>query len=103
MGSIADNIRVAQIFATRFVLEVCGGGGAIWGFSEVVKLRHPGTLDLWRINASVAGFIFFLRFLMQLVDYIREKSRDNFTRVRLVQVFSARLVLEVFGGAGAIW
>uniref|UniRef100_A0A7S2XLU2 Uncharacterized protein n=1 Tax=Attheya septentrionalis TaxID=420275 RepID=A0A7S2XLU2_9STRA len=24
-------------------------------------------------------------------------------RIRLVQIFSARLVLEVFGGAGAIW
>ena len=30
------SIRLVQIFAAKIVLEVFGGGGAIWGASEIV-------------------------------------------------------------------
>eukprot|EP00549_Striatella_unipunctata_P023408 CAMPEP_0118683862 /NCGR_PEP_ID=MMETSP0800-20121206/6298_1 /TAXON_ID=210618 ORGANISM="Striatella unipunctata, Strain CCMP2910" /NCGR_SAMPLE_ID=MMETSP0800 /ASSEMBLY_ACC=CAM_ASM_000638 /LENGTH=320 /DNA_ID=CAMNT_0006580453 /DNA_START=747 /DNA_END=1709 /DNA_ORIENTATION=+ len=103
-------IRFYQIFAAKLVLEVFGGAGAIWGFSEVMTFRNPETQSFWRFVALVVGFCFYVRFLLQMKDYIIDviypgKSlilyRHQF--VRLLQIFSAKLVLEVFGGAGAIW
>ncbi len=98
-----DTVRFLQIFSARLVLECFGGGGAIWGFSEVITFRNPATQEFWRFNAQVAGFIFFFRWLLQISDYLKKQSRDEASTSRLFQIFSARLVLEVFGGAGAIW
>jgi hypothetical protein len=98
-----DTVRFLQIFSARLVLECFGGGGAIWGFSEVITFRNPATQEFWRFNAQVAGFIFFFRWLLQISDYLKKQSRDEPSTSRLFQIFSARLVLEVFGGAGAIW
>jgi len=102
--------RYFQIFSAKMVLEVFGGGGAIWGFSEVCNLRRPDTQEEWRVKALTMGFIFFLRFLCQTKDYfMRAKFGDVYTepeidkKIRLLQIFSAKLVLEVFGGGGAIW
>jgi ABC-type multidrug transport system fused ATPase/permease subunit len=98
-----DGIRFTQIFSARLVLECFGGGGAIWGFSEVITFRNPVTQEFWRFHAQVIGFIFFLRWLLQISDYVKKQSRDEASTSRLFQIFSARMVLEVWGGAGAIW
>lgn len=102
--------RYIQIFSAKMVLEVFGGAGAIWGFSEVCYLRRPDTQEDWRIKALTIGFIFFLRYLCQTKDYFMiAKFGESYTEphtnklIRLVQIFSARLVLQVFGGGGAIW
>jgi hypothetical protein len=65
-------IRLFQVYAAKLVLEVFGGGGAIWGFSEVLTLRHPGTTEFWRFNASVVAFIFFCRYCCQIFDTLIE-------------------------------
>ena len=44
-------MRLLQIFAVRFVLEVLGSGGAIWGFSEASGLRDSTNF----LNAPVAA------------------------------------------------
>lgn len=87
-----------------------GAAGAIWGFSEVLTLRRPETQEFWRLIALVVGFIFFIRFISQIVDFALEtKYGESSVKmsgaqwVRLFQIFSAKLVLEVFGGGGAIW
>jgi hypothetical protein len=98
-----DTVRFLQIFSARLVLECFGGGGAIWGFSEVITFRNPATQETWRFNAQVVGFIFFFRWLLQISDYVKKQSRDEASPSRLFQIFTARMVLEVFGGAGAIW
>lgn len=102
--------RFFQIFSAKIVLEVFGGGGAIWGFSEALTLRNAETVEFWRYNALVIASMFFARFLLQCSDYLTEMNGDRFildldrkSVVRLVQVFSAKIVLEVFGAAGAIW
>jgi len=100
--------RLYQIFSARIVLEVFGGGGAIWGFSEVLTLRNPGTVWFWRPCAFIFGCIFFMRFILQILDHIQElttKQAISFpcSYKRLGQIFSAKLVLEVFGAGGAIW
>jgi len=104
--------RFLQIFAAKIVLEVFGGGGAIWGFSEALTFRNSETQEFWRYNARVSAAIFFIRFLLQMNDYLSEMNGDKFmfdialTRkdvVRFIQEFSATMVLQVFGGGGAIW
>lgn len=105
-----SSYRFLQIFAAKLVLEVFGGGGAIWGFSEALTLRVPETQEFWRLNASVVGAIFFVRFLFQCKDYITQMNGQSLlfdynskSMIRGWQVFSGKLVLEFFGGAGAIW
>jgi len=39
--------HMVQTFLAKIVLEVFGGGGAIWGFSEVITFRNPSTQEVW--------------------------------------------------------
>jgi hypothetical protein len=57
---------LVQEFSAKIVLEVFGGGGAIWGFSEVLGLRTTENRDLWRTIAMFIAFLFFLRWSRQL-------------------------------------
>jgi hypothetical protein len=100
--------RLYQIFSAKLVLEVFGGAGAIWGFSEAVGLREPTTVWFWRPCALTFGAIFFVRWLCQIRDHVAEEDvivpkMFSCKLIRTFQIFSAKLVLEVFGGAGAIW
>jgi hypothetical protein len=47
----------------RVVLEVIGAAGAIWGGSEVVKLRNADNKELWRWISVVIGILSFFRFI----------------------------------------
>lgn len=47
----------------RIVLEVIGGAGAIWGGAEVVGLRTPETLEVWRWISVAVGILCLLRFI----------------------------------------
>uniref|UniRef100_A0A7S3QK21 Uncharacterized protein n=1 Tax=Chaetoceros debilis TaxID=122233 RepID=A0A7S3QK21_9STRA len=67
-------IRLLQIFSARLVLEVFGGAGAIWGFSEAIGLRTPHTIYIWRPTALTFGVIFFVRWCMQINDYMYESG-----------------------------
>jgi hypothetical protein len=67
-------IRLLQIFSARLVLEVFGGAGAIWGFSEAIGLRTPETVWFWRPCALIVGVIFFVRWCMQIQDYVFEEN-----------------------------
>mmetsp|Transcript_5937 Transcript_5937/g.11219 ORF Transcript_5937/g.11219 Transcript_5937/m.11219 type:complete len:138 (-) Transcript_5937:1247-1660(-) len=59
-------------FSARLVLEVFGGGGAIWGFSEVLGLRKDSTLWFWRPCALGVTILFFVRWIMQIQEYLEE-------------------------------
>ena len=67
-------IRLFQIFVAKLILEVFGGVGAIWGFSEVVGLRVPATVWFWRPCALTVGVMFFLRWVSQMQEYIVEEK-----------------------------
>ena len=96
--------RFIHIFSAKFVLEVCGGGGALWGSMETLGLRNPENQDFWRFSCSIFLCIFFARFVIQARDYLGHAVEPGVKPwVRLVQIFSAKFVLEVLGGAGAIW
>jgi len=101
--------RLLQIFSARLILEVFGSAGAVWGFLDVCKLRNHATNELWRQYAVTVGVIFFIRYCLQISDYVKLTKTENGVAsktdywVRFFQIFSAKLVLEVFGGAGAVW
>lgn len=69
--------RLFQVFAARLVLEVFGGAGAIWGFSEAVGLRNSSNVSFWRPVALVVGLAFFCRWIMQLCTFTRHESMIN--------------------------
>ena len=73
----ASTRRVIQIFSAKLVLEVFGGAGAIWGFSEAVGLRNKNTEWFWRPCALVFGVVFFIRWILQIRDYLHEEKRSQ--------------------------
>ncbi len=95
--------RLVQVFSAKFVLEVLGAAGAIWGWSEVITLHKPETIWLWRPVSLTIGAIFFFRWVLQIRDYAEDISYSKISStqlIRLCEIFSAKLILEVFGGAG---
>lgn len=76
-------MRLLQIFAVRFVLEVLGSGGAIWGFSEASGLRDSTNRPFWRKVALSIAAVFLSRWILQtrgaLTD--RRRRREEFSRV----------------------
>ena len=47
----------------RIVLEVIGGAGAVWGGSEVFKLRYSETQEMWRWISVAIGILCLFRFI----------------------------------------
>ena len=94
-------------FASRFVLQVMGGAGAIWGSSEIVTLRNYDNAAGWRVTATVAGCAFLVRWMLQVVNrFATFWSFPLFKQTATVRWFEAgvtTLVLEVLGAAGAMW
>ena len=79
-------LRWHKALVVMFILEVLGAAGAVWGFSEIVTLRTPETNDHWRPIAIAVGFVFLVRWLLHLFDFIRsEQGSDAATAKRQVQ------------------
>ena len=66
--------RLIQIFSGKLILEVFGGCGAIWGFSEALGLRNDNTVWFWRPCSLGFGVIFFLRWFIQISDYMNQST-----------------------------
>lgn len=58
-----------QTFGPKLVLEVMGGAGAVWGFSEALGLRTSQTVWFWRPITLLAGAYFFNRWYGQLQEF----------------------------------
>ncbi|CAB9504898.1 expressed unknown protein [Seminavis robusta] len=111
-----DYLGYVQLFLAKFLLEVCGAGGAIWGSSEILGFHSASgssaaAKEAWRIVSLIVCGIFLVRFWWHAKHYLehdREFPPIKFKHRRLhklpfVQIFSAKMVLEVLGAAGAIW
>ncbi|KAL7565036.1 hypothetical protein ACA910_020747 [Epithemia clementina (nom. ined.)] len=104
-------LYLLQTFLARLVLEVLGGGGAIWGPAEVLTFRNSDTTEYWQNKARIGSVLFAVRFVLQCAAYARKYNghhqrhncNDEKTILRAFQMFSAKLVLDVFGSIGAIW
>jgi hypothetical protein len=64
----AGRRALIQTFAAKLVLEVFGGGGAIWGFSDACGLRHASNHWFWRPLAFTVACLFGVRWCFQLMD-----------------------------------
>jgi hypothetical protein len=78
-----------------FLLEVMGGAGAIWGCAEAWGVRDGHNNPEWRAIAAVVGGLCLARWTNARV--LLRKS------VHAGSESLAEFLLEVMGGAGAIW
>lgn len=49
----------------KFISNVLGGAGAIWGSSEIVCLRNSTNRRLWRGISGSIGIVFFGIYLQE--------------------------------------
>mmetsp|Transcript_4260 Transcript_4260/g.6640 ORF Transcript_4260/g.6640 Transcript_4260/m.6640 type:complete len:260 (-) Transcript_4260:373-1152(-) len=106
MPSLLQNIA---IFSARFILEVLGSGGAVWGSSEAIGIRTKDDEDQFRVCAKAVAVVFFLRWIKQIMlllypdnDYLCLKQQKTCISDRML-LSSITFLLEVCGAAGAIW
>ena len=60
----------------KFITNVLGGAGAVWGSSEVVCLRNNSNKKLWRGISVTVGIYFFSLYLNErLHKYYKLKER----------------------------
>jgi hypothetical protein len=64
----------------KFVSNVLGGAGAVWGSSEVVCLRNNNNRRLWRGIAGSFGIVLFGLYLNE-----RKIAYDKFKNRKLVK------------------
>lgn len=77
-GNCSVFYYLLSTYIPKLILEVMGGAGAIWGFSEACGLRRPETVYFWRPAALVVGALFFLRFLKEIyVDLAAQSQRSS--------------------------
>jgi len=60
----------------KFISNVLGGAGAIWGSSEVVYLRNQNNKRLWRGIAGGMGIVFFGFYIQERIEKY-EKIRNH--------------------------
>ncbi len=80
VGNSEKLIRLFRVFGAKLVLEVFGGAGAIWGFSEAIGLRVPSTVWFWRPCALTVGVIFLSRWVDQVREYVVAMDDDDDVR-----------------------
>lgn len=63
----------------KFISNVLGGAGAIWGSSEIILLRNKNNKSLWRGIAGGTGIVFFGLYLKERINEY-EKLQKNEAR-----------------------
>lgn len=62
-------IHFLQVFGAKFLLQVMGATGAIWGCSDAAGLRTRNTQACWRAAAMVTGIVFLVRWVLEIMAY----------------------------------
>jgi len=52
----------------KFISNVLGGAGAVWGSSEIVCLRNNNNRMLWRGISGSVGIFFFGIYLQERLE-----------------------------------
>jgi hypothetical protein len=73
-------LQTIHTFGANLILQVFGGAGAIWGFSEVIGLRTPSTAWFWRPTAQFFGAVFFARWVLELNAHLEKEDLKLFGR-----------------------
>ncbi|MAR51378.1 MAG: hypothetical protein CML42_09660 [Rhodobacteraceae bacterium] len=58
----------------KFIWDVMGGTGAVWGTSEVVCLRNCNNRRLWRGISGGIGIIFFGFYLQERIKTLKNNN-----------------------------
>ena len=128
--SSSEAIASGQLFLAKLILEVLGGAGAVWGFSEAIGWRTEATVAFWRPVCEMFGLLFALRWMWQIRQHynhhhhhhnhpptsptatttnstpepLKQASSSKEKNVRhFLCTFSVKLILEVMGATGAVW
>lgn len=72
-----DEYNSSCFHLNKFILDVIGSAGAVWGFSEVVGLRTEGTVWFWRPVALLVGVVFLIRWMNQVQGSIKHRCRSE--------------------------
>ena len=70
-------VGLCQQYSVKFVLEVLGGAGAVWGSSEAMGLRTSRNVWFFRPLALAVGTVFLIRWLVQLRRAARLLTRGD--------------------------
>ena len=70
-------LQTARQFSVKFVLQVLGAGGAIWGSSEAIGLRNDANRWFFQWLACLVGFVFLVRWVVQLHRACRMLARGD--------------------------
>ena len=92
-----------QVIVTKFLLEVCGAAGAVWGSSDILFLRDtPESTERVRLGAMFVGGIFLIRWWWHAKhwwqherDYLQTQLHH---RRSFFQIHMSQFVLQVLGG-----
>ncbi|CAJ1942180.1 unnamed protein product [Cylindrotheca closterium] len=85
---------ILQTFTPKLVLEVMGGAGAVWGFTEAIGLRTSATVWFWRPVTFIAGGLFFIRWYQQLQEFSRLYDLRRARRRSAVEGETAHLLWQ---------
>ena len=85
-------------FGANLVLQVFGGAGAIWGFSEVVGFRTPETVWFWRPTAQIFGAVFFARWVLELNTHLEKEEIFGRRKEKYGTTEESKLMLAARGG-----
>eukprot|EP00581_Thalassiosira_minuscula_P010022 CAMPEP_0183711358 /NCGR_PEP_ID=MMETSP0737-20130205/6885_1 /TAXON_ID=385413 /ORGANISM="Thalassiosira miniscula, Strain CCMP1093" /LENGTH=142 /DNA_ID=CAMNT_0025939851 /DNA_START=496 /DNA_END=924 /DNA_ORIENTATION=- len=88
-----------EVLIVRFILEVVGAVGAIWGCSEILRLRDNvnnaydstnNKTTTWRAISIAIGVIFLARWMRQLRTFGRSERDKEPKTVAKTQIGLAR-------------
>ena len=67
-----------EVLVTKFVLEVCGAAGAVWGCAEIATIRDASEASTrrWRALALAVGAVFLLRWMVQVHHYAQDQTES---------------------------
>lgn len=61
-------IYFISFLISKFVLEVLGASGAVWGSMEVIGLRTQENKLTWSVICIIIGVVFFVRWCIIVKD-----------------------------------
>jgi len=108
-----------QVYSARWILQVGGAAGAVWGGTEAFGWRTEQNSNEFQVAAAVVGLLFAVRWGAQVMEYClccgttgstgssdgqqQQQHVGWIILARWIDAIVTPLLLDVLGGAGAVW